>query len=219
MKADRLERGGTIRLRSGFNKRTHEKKSLNALTSILTLIMLHLTLLKPFILSLGNCKTWKTSTCETENFKCLWYNVLVQGGYLSRLCMFYSTLNKQWICASVCVGAHILYAQHMVTYNKWNQAHLITATMCVCVCVGQETHCMQIAIPLRVCPFGRACVSVCLPRGAPHVEVRLPSGCLAARCAGTRWVSVPSSTLNHAHLTWLPVALPSPVLVILKVFS
>lgn len=159
--------------------------------------------------------------------------------------MFYSTLNKQWICVSVHVGAHTLYAHFMVTYNMWNISPFWSLPQCVCVCVFECFTCICVSLAacgpvcecVRVCRAGNtlhadcdfhsvcvllavhACASVCLPRGAPHVEVCLPSGCLAARCAGTRWVSLPSSKLNHAHLTWLPVALPPPVLVILKVFS
>lgn len=87
--------------------------------------------------------------------------------------------------AFVFLGMHFQHCMHLYTTHSIKQ--LTFASVCVCVCVHHIAH-----------------VSV-----APHVEVSLPSGCLAARCARTGSVSVPSSTHHHTHLTWLPVVLLS----------
>lgn len=114
------------------------------------------------------------------------------------------------------------------TVSTWNQAYLYLLTdiervrhgcLAVCTC-NLRQFCTIVysmtAYRLWVCTVLYACVfTVCV---APHVEVCLPSGCLAAWCAGTELLLVPSSTLHHTHLTWLPVALPPPVWLFKKHF-
>ena len=125
---------------------------------------------------------------------------------------------------NLCVGAHTLYAQYMVTYQPLITARgcvCVSVCVCVCVCVcvwvfymhlcvprsvwicGQETHCMQIAIPLRVCPFWSCMRALVCVHRAGHLTWRFASPLAAWQLVvpghGEYPCQVPHSTTLTSH--------------------
>lgn len=116
------------------------------------------------------------------------------------LCMFSFNPECVYVFMYSSMASHTVY-NHMAVDGSVSAC----VRNCVSACI-KRSSCVQAVIGSCVRPLQHACV--CLQCGGlpPH---QLPGSSVC-------WdsLSVPSSTLHHTHLTWLPVVLPPPVLVI-----